>query len=345
MDIMIPLGLAVVICFLLYLAGNGRISRQALYIAMVGLLVGDLFWNSRNFEHTHDRSMIYPHTHITDRLAELPPGRVLATPSDIEMNRRIETMSGRAKIIAPPNTLLPYRLPTVTGKDQIFPKWYRDFASLVEPQPNMSHVVFDRSQSPFFDVLGTRYILTHATDPPPAGAVLIESAEGVSLYENPSALDRAFFAPSVRVARSEAEAISIMKAPEFNPAKTVVVEDVDDSLSIGAGLQVEPAGTARVIGERRNALQIEAQSEAGGILFLSDTFYPGWIAYIDDAPVRIYKADVAFRAVQVPAGRHTVRYLFAPRSFRTSLFAGGGGVFLAIAAVALSRICRRNREQ
>src|SRR5262245_65217447 len=105
---------------------------------------------------------MYPQTKLTDLLSALPHGRVLPTSSDIEMNRRSDAIAARAKIIAPPNTLLPYRLPTVTGKDQIFPKWYQDFATLIEPQPNMSHVVFDRDKSRFFDVLNTCYVLAHA---------------------------------------------------------------------------------------------------------------------------------------------------------------------------------------
>jgi hypothetical protein len=336
-----PLGLILAVCILLYLAATRRINRQAVYSVMVGLLIVDLFWNSRNFEHSYDGSAIYPHTQTTDRLAQLPPGRVLPTPSDIEMNRRVDAMADRPKIIAPPNTLLPYRVPTVTGKDQIFPKWYRDFAALVETQPNMSHIVFDRSQSPFLDLINTRYILTRAAASPPTGAELIQTSEGLTLYRNPAALPRAFFAANVRTVRDQAEALSTMREPGFDPATTVVVEDpgsagMDGMASDGA------SGKASLIEDRRNSVQLITESETGGILFLSDTYYPGWTATVDSIPARIFKADVAFRAVQVPAGRHVVRFVFAPCSFRLSFYAGAAGALIAGAGLLFGVIRKKS---
>src|SRR6185369_11259696 len=131
-----------------------------------------------------------PATAITDLLRRLPPGRVLVVPADLESNRRVSP--GEDKTIAPPNTLLPYQIATVAGKNQQFPKWYRDYATLIEPQPNLSHVVFNQPRSPFFDLLNVRYVMTHA-DTRLAGYDLLATAEGVSVYENKTALPRAFF--------------------------------------------------------------------------------------------------------------------------------------------------------
>src|SRR5262249_25759007 len=122
-----------------------------------------------------------------------------------------------------------------------FPKWYQDFATLIEPQPNMSHVVFDQSQSPFFDLLNTRYVLAHAEAPPPVGLQLIETAEGVSLYRNPSALPRAYIAPKATAVRNEAEARSKLSEAGFDPAQTVVLEDAGGSLLAPSGTVIDQA--------------------------------------------------------------------------------------------------------
>src|SRR5262249_31953435 len=293
---------------------------------------------------------VYPRTQTTDLLASLPPGRVLPAPSDIELNRRIDVIAARAKIIAPPNTLLPYRVRTVTGKDQIFPKWYQDFATLVEPQLNMSHVVFDQNRSPLFDLLNVRYVLVDGGAAAPGGFQPIQTAEAVSIYENPSALERSFFAPRVEVVRNQDEAMAKMGEAAFDPAKTVVLEDPDGSLVLpppdpaaaGAGNQ-ESRSTATIIEDRRNSIQVATDSEVAGILFLSDTYYPGWRADVDGASTRIYKADVAFRAIQVPPGRHVVHYLFTPSSFRVSLYVAAAGILVTIAGLVVGR--RRVPEQ
>ena len=41
-------------------------------------------------------------------------------------------------------------------------------------------------------------------------------------------------------------------------------------------------------------------------------YYPGWIAEIDGKASHILRADVLFRAVEVPAGRHHVVFRYAP---------------------------------
>ena len=138
-------------CAIRLLSGRSRrgdLTSRSVFFALVGLLVVDLFWNSNQFDRTSDRSRVFPRTEITDRLRSLPPGRVLVTPSGLETNRSSSAGAGAVKIIAPPNTLLAYQIPTVSGKNQQFPKWYREFASLIEPQPNLSHVVFDQHRSP-----------------------------------------------------------------------------------------------------------------------------------------------------------------------------------------------------
>jgi len=45
---------------------------------------------------------------------------------------------------------------------------------------------------------------------------------------------------------------------------------------------------------------------------LADSDYPGWAATVDDEPTPIYRANLAFRAVQVPAGVHTVEFTYRP---------------------------------
>jgi len=65
-----------------------------------------------------------------------------------------------------------------------------------------------------------------------------------------------------------------------------------------------------------------------GFLVLSDSHDPGWRARLDGEPVEILRANWAFRAVPVPAGRHVVELCYAPASFRR-------GVALAAAALVL----------
>jgi hypothetical protein len=325
--IIIPLVLLLVVVALMWLLSRERLSRDIFFASLVALLLVDLFWASGQFNHSFERSRVYPATQITDTLRRLPPGRVLVVPSDLETNRRASEHED--KIIAPPNTLLPYQISTVTGKNQQFPKWYREYAALIEPQPNLSHVVFDQTHSRFFDILNVRYIVTHATAPPLAGYDLIATAEGLSIYENKNALPRAFFASRVIEVRDHEEAIETLRNPAFSSPDMVVVEKANAATPVVPDKKTQPSSPqATMIEDRRNRVVIETQNEDSGMLVLSDNYYPGWSANVDETPVEIFRANCTMRAIKVPAGHHMISFVFMPVTFKAS-------VYLSLATAAL----------
>ena len=54
-------------------------------------------------------------------------------------------------------------------------------------------------------------------------------------------------------------------------------------------------------------------------MILSEIYYPGWRASVDDAPVRLIRADGLLRGIPVPEGHHTVRVWYAPSTVRLGL--------------------------
>ena len=86
-----------------------------------------------------------------------------------------------------------------------------------------------------------------------------------------------------------------------SPDRVLIDDDTPPSASYaGRG----SAGRARIVVVAPDRIEIEADSELGGMLALHDTWYPGWIAEIDGERVPMLRADVLFRGVEVPAGRH-----------------------------------------
>ncbi|HLF84459.1 MAG TPA: YfhO family protein [Blastocatellia bacterium] len=349
LSILIPLALLFVVAFLVWAFVEKRLTSRSFLLGMAALLVVDLFWNSNQFDHTFDRSRVFPRTEITDILHSLPPGRVLVVPSGLETNRTALAGAGMEKIIAPPNTLLPYQIATASGKNQQFPKWYREYASLIEPQPNLSHVVFDQYRSPFFDVLNVRYVMTHESAPPLDGYDLLANAEGVSLYENKNALPRAFFARNAVAVSSPAESLTRMRAPDFDPrAQTVVEGDLrTPSLlpveSRSPDSETQTPASAAIIADGRNWVVIETDNPLDGLLVLSDNYYPSWSASVDGATTQIFRANHTMRAVNVPAGRHLVSFRFMPAALFVSMYVSLAAAALTLVALILS-VFRRRRS-
>jgi membrane protein YfhO len=341
LSILISLVLIFATVFLLWALSERQLATRSILISMVALLLIDLAWNSSQFDHTFDRSRVYPNTEITDLLHTVPPGRVLVVPSDLETNRSASAGSRSEKIIAPPNTLLPYQISTVTGKNQQFPGWYREYASLIEPQPNLSHVVFDQYRSPYFDLLNVRYVLTHESAPRLIGCDLVATAEGVSLYENKNAMPRAFFAAQVIEASNSPASLDVLRHPGFDPRTTAVIETTDHPALDKTAFDSQTSNSAVIVEDKRNRVVVETTNTQDGLLVLSDNYYPGWRATVDGARAEVLRANHTMRAVKVPVGHHMVSFVFMPASFFTSVYISIAVAVLILLALIVAALKRR----
>ena len=130
------------------------------------------------------------------------------------------------------------------------------------------------------------------------------------------------------------------------------VDEVDDLASHGAPGHVAPSNVvlARqvVTHEDSRQLVIEAEAPEDGFLLLADTYYPGWTAQVDGNPTPIYRANLSVRGIQLPKGRHEVRFTFdAPgflRGLQITLVAVSMLLLWVGVAIFVDRRVRRGRD-
>lgn len=73
-------------------------------------------------------------------------------------------------------------------------------------------------------------------------------------------------------------------------------------------------GVAKIESSVPGRLDVVITSATAGLLLVHDLYYPGWVAEVDGKPRPIVRADLLFRAVEVPAGVHAVTFRFEPFS-------------------------------
>lgn len=95
---------------------------------------------------------------------------------------------------------------------------------------------------------------------------------------------------------------------------------------------------------REQSIFVETASDVATLLVLTDTFYPGWKAFVDDTKTEIYRANYSFRAVVVPAGTHAVRFIYDPLSVRVGLFVTIGSLVFYV-FIVLWYLARRGTMQ
>lgn len=96
-------------------------------------------------------------------------------------------------------------------------------------------------------------------------------------------------------------------------------------------------GTVQLLSYAPNKVVLHSATDGDAYLYVSDTWYSGWRAYVDGNETRIYKANLAFRAVRIPAGQHTIVFRYLP----VSLFLG---LFLTVLGIVLSILLVLKRE-
>jgi uncharacterized membrane protein YfhO len=68
----------------------------------------------------------------------------------------------------------------------------------------------------------------------------------------------------------------------------------------------------RLVRYANTEIIVEVDALSGAVLVLNDVWHPWWRATLDGAETEILRANVIFRAVAVPPGKHTVRFTFEP---------------------------------
>jgi hypothetical protein len=164
--------------------------------------------------------------------------------------------------------------------------------------------------------------------------------EPLLVFRVPDPLPRTYAVGSARRVDGLVAELRALAEPTFDPAREIVLP---------AGAPASPpsasfTGQSRIVEFRPDRIRLEADLSAPGFVVLVDAHDPGWRATIDGRPAGVLRANVAFRAVDVPAGRHVIEYLYRPRSVTAGL-AISGAALLAALAVAIVEMRRRARAQ
>ena len=155
--------------------------------------------------------------------------------------------------------------------------------------------------------------------------------EPLRVYGVPDPLPRAYVVPGARIADGNDAYVALVD-PAFDARREVV-------LATGVPTPADPAftGGARIAELAADRVRLEVELSSPGYAVLVDSYDPGWRATVDGARADVLRANVAFRAVPVPAGRHVVELRYRPPSVSIGLTVMGGAVLLAAALLSSSR--------
>lgn len=311
---------------LLHIKGISKIRGVGVYnllgVLLLAILVVDLFYYFHKFNSFVPKDLFYPENSITSYLQsqEETTRHWGYGPAGIEAN--FSTQFGAS---------------SPDGYDPLFPKHYGEFVSLSKEgvmirdfdHTNRSDAVIAQGSGEadlaenlyrlkILDYLGTALILdrfengsTEVTFPD-SRFENIHDADGWKVYSNKMTLPRARLVGSYVVAETKEEFEKVMFEETYNASESALLFAAPDQQMQNC----DGIASAHIIDYSKNSVSVQTVSSCPSILVLTDTYMPGWRAYVDGAVQReVMRVDWAFRGVEVEAGTHTVDFVYEPKSF------------------------------
>ena len=209
------------------------------------------------------------------------------------------------------NRNLFYKISQLHSDDQFFPA---EDEMLYCDSHFYVHSILDTQVA---DLVDLKYVSTVSEKPAPGRW----DNPAPNVYINRRAFPRAFLAGGYRVSawdwEHHWETMYTLLRTGMPDLRSVVI--LKEYPKIEGDLKPGIAGDAGIVSYTNNRVELECQAQRPCFLLLSDNYFPHWKAWVDDKPVPLYQADMAFRAVPIEtAGKHHVVMAYCP----THLYAG-----------------------
>lgn len=176
------------------------------------------------------------------------------------------------------------------------------FTKIPEVGADLSKI--DVTDTPVLDMLNTRYYI-----------VPLQQGATAPLF-NPHALGNAWLVKDVKYVNNANEEIDAIHG--MNPRETAIVDKRFAETVKQPAAMPDSLDNIVLKSYAPNALQYEVDTKQGGTVVFSEIYYPGWRSYIDGEEVSHGRANYILRAMNVPAGKHTIEFVFDPQSLHAT---------------------------
>ena len=205
----------------------------------------------------------------------------------------------------PENAGLRYQFQDIQGYDPLILHRYVAYVNRSQKIPPDNKVVnmhYIRGvDNPLINMLNLKYII---------------DCHSNTIVKRNAFVPRAHIAHQAAV-MNDSQILDYMMAGRFDPMKTVVF-----SSASGVPETILPPGAksgqdmCQVVSYASDEITIDVQLNAPGFLVMSEINYPGWHAYVNGEETPVLTGDYLFRTVSLEPGRHHVRFVFSPMTFK-----------------------------
>jgi hypothetical protein len=309
-NLIIPTTLVTLVGISFYIASKIKLKVVYLKVFLIILLTAELFRFGLKFNSFSPQSFLYPKTEVSQFLEKYPNERFLSE-----------------KDVFPANMWMPQGFESIAGYDAAYPV---NIAKLIavansgDPKAatQTKNGMVSLFTTPLIERTATRFVLAvkkgKIEDIRPDGKIdkqysipkyhPVLNEKTVVVMENENSLSRAYLVGKA-IKEDKAQILKDLLDPNFQINRIALTADFE--FDSNSNSQFPKPSYKRLT---NNHIEVKTESQSEAFLVVLDTFYPGWKATIDSKPAKIYQTNYAFRGVLLPAGRHTVDFIYRPES-------------------------------
>ncbi len=302
-------------------------KKQAFFVLLILITIFDLFYYFQKFNPFVPKELVFPNTKIIIQ---------------IQQKSGIDRVLGYNSSNMQSNTNIIYGFLSPEGYDPLYPKRYGELLYSFKSKKlltdfndsNRSDAAFVNSfnegdettfnnKLKILNTLGVKMILDRKEngstelDFPVDKFKLIYDNKDWKIFENLNSAPRILLSSEYTIFNGNRNFEEIFFSKSFDPAETILLEEKPSFVSAKNIRSRELINIKKYEAEN---IEINVVANSNKLLFLSDMYFPGWVAYVDEKPVKILRADYAFRAVEISKGNHMVRFAYRPLIFYLGLW-------------------------
>jgi hypothetical protein len=221
---------------------------------------------------------------------------------------RVVSVDPKLIFAIPPNFGQAYGVRCIEIISAIFLNNYSMFR---HPRGIFTAIFFDSLFIEAFGQMGATIVLL-PNEASSLGLPLLIKGTLFSAYSIPGMHGRLYFAEQVRHYEPNIPLPNQIHSINQNTDAVAVVEDMGNPVRQKIPEILPGQGKALFEQDEIHKVIIRTESPSEGLLVLRDSWYPGWIAFIDEEKIPILRINGCFRGVIVPTGNHTVRFIYRP---------------------------------
>ena len=278
----------------------------------------------------------------------------------IKKNNGINRFWGYGSAAVEANFATEYSIFSTDGYDPLYPKRYGEFiqssregkiqTQFTAQTRSDAFIVHGFGEKDFssnesrlrvLDILGVKYVLDRNENAssqetfPIDRFSLVYQQNGWKIFENKKVMPRVFLTQKHKVFSTAEEFEETFFDKNFD-LSTILLEEKPLNFKDDREARIS---NLEIVSYLPNEIKLKTTTDSDKILFLSDTHYPGWKAFVDDKETKIYRADYAFRAVVIPQGNHVVKFLYNPLSFKIGYVISFLSIGLLVVLLTIKRDC------